>query len=318
MKKFLVLLPLLVTLNAQILRFGMQANTQSNSYKMAELFSNEVEKNSKGEIRVEIFPSGQLGDDREMLKQVKKGTLDITIASSARFDLFFEDAGVLTLPYLITDFKTLQKVLFETNFGKKLQGQIASLNMVILGQSYSGARDLSSNRPINSIKDVKGLKLRTPNASANINFARYIGAIVTPIPFQEVYLALKTNAIDAQENPISTIYAMKFYEAQKYLAITHHIINDDLILMNSTLFSSLSNEHKKIVQDAAQKAAKYGSELFFEDEQKYPKLLQDHGVTITYPKLDEFKKAMEPYWQSFVKKTNSKDVLDEILKLNEK
>ena len=225
------------------LTFGMNAGTTSNEYKAAEHFANTVKEKSGGKIEIALYPNGQLGDDRSMMDQVGGGALDFTFAESARFQIYYPLAEVYALPYMIKDFPTAQKALFDTTFGKDLIKKIHDeKGITILAQAYNGTRQTTSNRAINNIGDMKGLKLRVPNAATNLAYAKYVGAAPTPMAFSEVYLALQTNSVDGQENPLPTIQAQKFYEVQKYLALTNHILNDQLYLVSNETLASLPED----------------------------------------------------------------------------
>ena len=281
------------------LKFGMNAGTSSNEYKAAEMFAKEVKEKSNGKIEISLYPSSQLGDDRAMLKQLKDGALDFTFAESARFQLFYPEAAVFALPYVISDYSVAQKALFDTAFGK-------DLGLTLLSQAYNGTRQTTSNRAINSIADMKGLKLRVPNAATNLAYAKYVGASPTPMAFSEVYLALQTNSVDGQENPLATVQAQKFYEVQKYLAMTNHILNDQLYLVSNETFADLPADLQKVVRDAAQKAAEYHTKLFVDGEKELVTFFEKQGVTVTRPDLTPFKEAMKPFYADFVKQTGAK------------
>lgn len=301
------------------LKFGMNAGTSSNEYKAAELFAKEVKEKSGGKIEVSLYPSSQLGDDRAMLKQLKDGALDFTFAESARFQLFYPEAAVFALPYVITDYGVAQKALHDTQFGQELiQKMDKDLGVTLLAQAYNGTRQTTANRAINSIEDMKGLKLRVPNAATNLAYAKYVGASPTPMAFSEVYLALQTNAVDGQENPLATVQAQKFYEVQKYLAITNHILNDQLYLVSSETFQDLPEDLQKVVKEAAEDAAKYHTQLFIDGEKDLVSFFEKQGMTVTHPDLAPFKAAMKPYYEEFVKETGAKGeaALKEIEALN--
>lgn len=285
------------------LKMGMVAGTSSNEYKAAEFFANEVKEKSNGKIDIAIFPSGQLGDDRSMIEQLSGGALDFTFVEIGRFSIFFPEAEVYTLPYMMKDFAHVQKATWDTEFGKNLMTKIHdNLGITILSQGYNGTRETTSNRAINSVEDMKGLKLRVPTAPANLNYAKYSGASPTPMAFSEVYLALQTNSVDGQENPLSAIRAQKFYEVQPYLAITDHIINDQLYLVSNDTMESLTPELREVVKQAAQDAAKYHTQLFVEEESHLKDFFKENGVTITEPNKDEFKAAMQPVYDEYIKK----------------
>lgn len=289
------------------LKFGMNAGTSSNEYKAAEMFVKEVKEKSGGKIEISLYPSSQLGDDRAMLKQLKDGSLDFTFAESARFQLFYPEVAVLALPYVIADYNVAQKALYETAFGKDLiQKMNKDLGVTLLSQAYNGTRQTTSNRAINSIEDMKGLKLRVPNAATNLAYAKYVGASPTPMAFSEVYLALQTNSVDGQENPLATVQAQKFYEVQKFLAMTNHILNDQLYLVSNETYQDLPEDLQKVVKEAAESAAKYHTQLFADGEKDLISFFEKQGVTVTKPELAPFKAAMKPFYDEFVKQTGSK------------
>lgn len=286
------------------LKMGMVAGNTSNEYKAAEQFAKEVNEKSDGQIEITLYPNAQLGDDRSMIEQVSEGALDFTFAESARFQIYYPSAEVFALPYMITSFDVAQKALNDTEFGKNLKQKIHDEKGIdILAQAYNGTRQTTSNRPINSIEDMKGLKLRVPNAATNLAFAEYVGAAPTPMAFSEVYLALQTNSVDGQENPLSTIQAQKFHEVQKNLALTNHILNDVLYIASDYTMEELPENLREVVKTAAKNAASYQTELFEEGEASLVSFFEEQGVNVTRPDIEPFKKAMQPYYDQFIEKT---------------
>lgn len=300
------------------LKMGMTSGTSSNEYKAAEFFANQLKEKSKGQIELSLFPNAQLGDDRSMLDQVSGGALDMMLTEIGRFSIFFPEAEIYVLPYMMKDFAHIQRATFETDFGKNLIEKVnEGLGITILSQGYNGTRQTTSNKPINSLKDMKGLKLRVPTAPANLNFAKYSGASPTPMAFSEVYLALQTNSVDGQENPLSAIRAQKFYEVQPYLAITNHIINDQLYVISNATLEILPDELQEVVKDVAEEAAKYHTQLFVDEEVSLKDFFKKNGVTITEPNTDEFKAAMQPVYDEYIKKNGKlgMEAMEEINKV---
>ncbi len=320
MKKLLLGLAVAATMTGAFaadynLTFGMVAGTTSNEYKAAEQFAAEVKDKSGGKIEISIQPNAVLGDDRSMMEQAAAGALDFTFAESARFQIYYPVAEVYALPYMIKDFDTAKKALFDTPSGQDLMKKIHDeKGMTILAQAYNGTRQTTSNKAINSIDDMKGLKLRVPNAKTNLAYAKNVGASPTPMAFSEVYLALQTNAVDGQENPLPTIQAQKFYEVQKYLAMTNHILNDALYLASNETLKKLPADLQEVVKTAAQNAAKMHTKLFQDGEAELVSFFEKEGVTVTKPDLAPFKAAMQPYYDEFVKKTGEagKKAIEEI------
>lgn len=299
------------------LKMGMNAGTAQNEYKAAEFFAKELKEKSNGKIELSLYPNGQLGDDVSMLEQMSGGALDFGFLEMARFSIFFPEAEAFSLPYMINDFNHLQKVTFETEFGKSIREKAENnLGVLVLSQGYNGTRQTTSNRAINSIKDMKDLKLRVPNATSNLDYAKYTGAAPTPMAFSEVYLALQTNSVDGQENPLSAIKAQKFYEVQPYLAMTNHILNDQLYIMSAMTMESLPEDLQQVVRDAAKAAAEYHTKLFVDEEAGLIEFFKQNNVTVTEPNLDEFKEAMQPVYDSYIarNKEAGKKAIEEIEK----
>ncbi|MEG3013860.1 MAG: sialic acid TRAP transporter substrate-binding protein SiaP [Cetobacterium sp.] len=298
------------------LKMGLVANTSSNEYKAAEFFAKNLKEKSNGQLVVELYPGAQLGDDRSMLEQLSAGVLDLGFAEIGRFNIFFPEAQVYSLPYVISDFDHMKKATFDTTFGKNLKKKINdNLNIQILSQAYNGTRQTTSNRPINSIEDMKGLKLRVPKAEANLEFAKNTGASPTPMAFSEVYLALQTNSVDGQENPLSAIRAQKFYEVQKNLAMTNHILNDQLYLVSGSTMKKLPKDLQEVLKNETQSAADYHTKLFVEEEAGLIEFFKSQGVAITNPSLDAFRNAMQPFYDVYTKNNGKtgKEALQEIL-----
>ncbi|MBC2855560.1 sialic acid TRAP transporter substrate-binding protein SiaP [Cetobacterium sp. 2A] len=297
------------------LKMGLVANNSSNEYKAAEHFANNLKEKTNGQILLELYPGSQLGDDRTMIEQLSAGVLDFGFAEIGRFNIFFPEAQVYSLPYVIKDFNHMQKATSDTEIGKSLKNKIdKNLNITILSQAYNGTRQTTSNRAINSLEDMKGMKLRVPKAEANLEYAKNTGASPTPMAFSEVYLALQTNAVDGQENPLSAIRAQKFYEVQSYLAMTNHILNDQVYLVSNETLKKLPADLKKIVEDEAAVAANYHTQLFVNEEAEVINFFKTQGVTVTTPDLTKFSAAMQPFYDVYVKKNGSvgKKALEEI------
>lgn len=284
-----------------VLKFGMVAGNQSNEYKAVQKLAEDVKEKSNGRLRIEIFPESQLGDDRAMLEQLEGGALDFTLAETGRFGIWVPRAEILGASYIFDSFDHLEKVIYETDFGKKLHEELINKhNWRVLGTGYNGTRQTSSNRAINSIEDMKGLKIRVPNHQPLLEYAEFVGATPTPMAFTEVYLALQTNAVDAQENPLSTIKAVKFYEVQDYLALTNHTINDVNYIVSELTWEKLPEDLQDILKEATVGAATYHTELFVNEEAELIQYFEEQGVTVTKPDLAPFKEAVAKSYQRYI------------------
>lgn len=285
------------------LKFGLVPGVQSNEYKAVKEMADYVAKESNGKLTIKLYPDSQLGDDREMISQVKEGSLDLVLAETGRLGLWVKEAEIFQLPYIFNNYDHLNKSLNDTPEGQNLLKKFQDENnWKILANAYNGTRETSSNKEINSIDDMKNMKLRVPNAQANLDYAKYVGAAPTPMAFTEVYLGLQTNAVDGQENPLSAIKSSKFYEVQKYIAMTHHIINDQNYIVGEALYEKLPIDLQKILVDGANKAAKSHTAMFKKDEAKLINFFKNKGLTITYPDLVSFRTALRPVHNEYIEK----------------
>lgn len=284
------------------LKMGMQAAVGSVEYNSAKMMADTVEELSNGELTIALYPSAQLGDDRAMLQQLTLGDLDLTYAEFGRMGLWIPRAEAVSLPYVTRDFDHLRSI-YDSDFGEGVRDEMLNkFGWRALDTWYNGTRETTSNRPLESIEDFKGLKLRVPNAKPNLNYAKLSGASPTPMAFSEVYLALQTNAVDGQENPLPTIKTMKFYEVQDNLAMTNHIINDQMVIISEPTWQKLSDEEKQIIEKAVAKAGQQHTATVKKQEQDLVSFFEKEGVNVTYPDLTPFRQAMQPLYAEFDEK----------------
>jgi len=296
----------------QKLRFGMQASVSSNEYRAAKHAATMLKELSGGSLTISLYPDAQLGDDREMLEQVNLGGLDITYAQLGRIGDWIPRAKVTELPYVIRDFEHI-KSIYNSSWGQQLrQEMIDNYNWHPMAISYFGTRQTTSNRKINSLTDFKDIKLRVPNAKPMLDFAKYVGASPLHIAFSEVYLALKTNAVDGQENPLPTIKAKKFYEVQKYIALTNHMVQDLVTVVSAVTYQKLSKENRQLLEQSLKFGAQHMVNAVLEGEENLIDFFQQQGLTVTKPDLVPFKAAMKPMYDQFEKKNNSKGLVAQV------
>jgi tripartite ATP-independent transporter DctP family solute receptor len=296
------------------LKMGMQASVGSVEYQSATILADSIKEMSNGEMTLALYPSAQLGDDRAMLQQLSLGDLDITYSELGRMGLWIPRASAVVQPYVIKNYEHIQRV-FNSPFGQGIRDEmLEKYNWRALDTWYNGTRQTSSNRAINSIEDFDGLKLRVPNAKPNLNFAKLSGASPTPMAFSEVYLALQTNAVDGQENPLPTIKAKKFYEVQSNLAITNHIVNDQMVLIAESRWKSLTDAQKEVITKSVAKAGASHTNTVKTQEKDLIAFFESKGVSVTYPDLTPFREAMQPLYTEFDEQVNE-PLIEKIAKM---
>lgn len=259
----------------------------------AEQFKKLVEERSNKEIIVNIFPQAQLGSERDAIEGVRMGTLEMTsIASAGALPSFVPEMGVLAVPYILTTRNQVYAAL-DGPFGQELNKLIEKKGLVNLTYWEVGFRNFTNNiKPIKSPADIKGMKIRVQESKVWMELVNTLGGIPTPVSFGELYSALQQKVVDGQENPIATIYSMKYYEVQKFLTLDGHAYEAASVLINPKFFAKLSENHQKIIRDAAVDAGKYQRKRLEELDKERLGIMKAAGVIIEEaPDIDAFKKA---------------------------
>jgi tripartite ATP-independent transporter DctP family solute receptor len=276
-------------------------------------FSKKVAQRTNSAIQIDVFPSGQLGNDPKTLEGVKLGTIDIGMTGNPFFTSFAPEMNVFDLPYLFRDFAHAYKVI-DGPIGEDLRKGLEKNGMKPLGALEIGFRNLTNNkRAVKVPDDVKGLKIRTTPNPAHLQAFRLLGANPAPMPITEVYLALKTGAVDGQENPIAHIYALKFQEVQKYMSLTFHAYTMSNVVMNLKKFQELKPEHQKVLVDSLAEARDWERQLNRKLDGEALAKIKAAGVQVEEnPDREAFRKVVaDATADEYVKKFGS-DVLDKI------
>ncbi len=216
-------------------------------------FKNYVESKSGGRIKVEIYPACQLGSEREMLEGVQLGTVEMANTSEGAVAGFYPEILATAIPYAFKNRRVAWEVL-DGPYGQRLIEDIRKkTGMRCLDINDNGYRNFTNDvRPIRTLADLKGLKIRTMENPAHMKMVEALGAIPTPIAWAETYTALQLGTVDGQENPVSLIVAKRFYEVQKYCTLDGHIFSIDFTWINDKFYQSLPPDLRQIVQDGAE------------------------------------------------------------------
>jgi len=223
-------------------------------------FAEIVQAKSGGKIKVNLFPGGQLGSDQANVTALQGGTLEMVSMNSGILASVAKEMTIVDFPFLFANAKEADAVM-DGPVGKKLHAKLEEKGIVGLAFWELGFRNITnSKKPINTVADIDGLKIRVIPNPINVDWVKALGANPTPMPFPEVYGGLESKAIDGQENPLTVIAANKFWEVQKHLAITNHQYNPQSVIFSKKVWDTLSAPEKKILEDAALEAAKYQRE----------------------------------------------------------
>ncbi len=252
-----------------------------------------VAARSGGKLKVQLFFNGALGSDQAVVSSIKGGTVEMAVMNSGILASEVKALEVFDFPFLFNNEKEADAIV-DGPIGKKMHAALQDKGIIGLGFQELGFRDITnSKRALNTVEDIAGLKLRVIPNAINVDWVKALGANPTPLPFPEVYSALEQGAIDGQENPVSVIAANKFWEVQKYVALTHHQYNPQSVIMSKKIWDGLSATEKKIFEDATVDAVKVQREAARAGLAANLELLKKNGMTITQFSPTEVAKLRE-------------------------
>lgn len=271
--------------------------TVSKKGAAALVFKNIVEGESGGRIQVELFDSGSLGGELDLVQSVQDGTLEMTMVSGA-FSQVCPEAGILDIPYMFSSAAAAWSVL-DGDFGDRLAEHCREeTGLRTLAYGETGFRHFTnSKRLIRAPEDVRGLKIRVQTIPLYVEMVKALGGEPTPIDWPEVPTALATGVVDGQENPVSVIYANGFYEMQKYLTLDGHVYGADFILVGEDFYQGLSTEDQALLRRAGVVAGNTGRAIQQFNSAQGVSALAAEGMEVYKPtseQLAQFRELAQP------------------------
>jgi tripartite ATP-independent transporter DctP family solute receptor len=263
-------------------------------------FAKRVNARLGGKAKIEVFHSGQLGSDAEMLQKLKLGTLDMSQPSTATSSVVPE-FGLFDLPYLVKDRKHMQ-CIGEKVVWPELAAKYEKQGYKLIGIWENGVRHITNNaRPIVKPEDLKGIKLRVPQGVWRVRMFQAYGANPTPMAFSEVFVALRTGVLDGQENPYTNILAGKFQEVQKYLSETSHVYTPSFPTASLRRWNAWPEEVRAAILAAGREVQPWTYGIAAKEEEDTKKALISGGMQFNVADRDAFVKASEPVYELFAK-----------------
>jgi TRAP-type transport system periplasmic protein len=263
------------------LKFGLNGPEGHPAVAGMNEFAKQVAAKSGGKIKVNLFLGGTLGNDQAVTSSVQGGTVEMSVMNTGILASLAKELAVFDFPFLFANEKESDAVV-DGPVGKKLHKLLEEKGVVGLAYWELGYREITnSKRAINKVEDLEGLKLRVIPNPINVDWTKALGINPTPMPFPEVYGGLESKAIDGQENPISVIAANKFWEVQKFAVLSNHQYNPQSVIFSKKVWDTLSAAEKKIIEDAAQEAAKVQRAASRAALASNLELLKKNGMTVT-------------------------------------
>ena len=315
----LLLLVVLVACNKQTagekgetkeLIFALDQTQNDTWVRATQKFAEIVEDKTNGTVKVSVHHSGTLGSQREVLEGMLNETMDGTVTLEP-LSYWVEDVNIYGIPYLFRDQEHLDKFL-QGDQGAELHQKFIEKGFRPLTYFKRPPRLITSNKPINSLADLAGLTIRVPETATAPPAFKALGAAPTAMAFSEVYNSLDQGVIDAQENPLPTIYANNLHEVQDYIAYTNHQYQVGYFVISEETYQSFTEEERQAVEEAALEMNEYEAKILEEDMESIINNLTEAGVTFTEPDVSEFAEAAkqaysgyDPLMQEWIEKIQS-------------
>lgn len=291
------------------LKLGHIAEPENVYGQGATHFAERVKELSNGDIVVQVFPSSQLGNQRDLVEGLGLGTVDMTLTGTAVMGNFVPEMAVFDLPFIFRDVNHAYKALDTVGMDLAKQGE--DKGMITLAIWENGVRHMTNNkRPIKEPEDMKGLKVRVMEQPVYINMMKFLGASPTPMAMSELYTALQKGVIDGQENPLGHIATKRFNEVQKYLSLTGHTYAAEPLLISTIAWNKLTPEQQQVLKQAAEETRDWERQLCRDLEDKFMQQIKAAGTTEVNEDVDKeaFAKATRPVWDEYAKSFGDKNI----------
>lgn len=266
---------------------------------------------SNGEFALEIYPSQQLGTERQCLELLQIGSLDMTKVSAAVMENFAPNIQVFSLPYIFRNREHNYKVL-DGEIGKRILVQSESYRLRGLTYFDAGQRSFYSKTPIETPKDLNDKKIRVQESVTAMNLVRSLGGAPTPISWGELYTALQQGVVDGAENNPPSFYSSRHYEVCKYYTLNEHTAVPDILVLATETWNKLSDKEKEWLQEAADEAKVYQRRLWQKAEKEAIEAVKAAGVQVIVPDKSEFIKMTAEMFESYRDQPEKYGLIQEI------
>jgi len=276
--------------------------------KAVQHMSDDLGKATDGKYTIKVFANSQLGSEKDTIEQLKLGALDMLRVNSGTLNTICPAMMIPVLPFVFRDTAHMHAVL-DGPLGDEILASCESQGIVGLAWYDSGSRSFYTKKPVNSLADLKGMKIRVQQSDVWVAMIKALGANATPMPAGEVFTGLKTGLIDGAENNWPSFQSFHHYEVAKYYTQTEHSMAPEVLVMSKRVFDSLTPEERVAVQKAAKDSVPYMRKLWQEMEVSSRAIVEQAGVTVIPIDKAPFQAAMKPVYDQFVTDPKMKDLL---------
>jgi TRAP-type transport system periplasmic protein len=299
-----------------IMKIAYTVQADGHIGKGMQKFAEIVEKNSQGSIKVQLYPNGVLGTDRQTMEQLQMGTIHGNNNSTGPVSTFVPRVGVFDLPFLFADRQKAYEVLDGPIGQELLDKDLPKAGFVGLCYLENGFRNLTnSRREIVTLDEMKGIKIRTMDNKLHVDLWSTLGVNPTPMDITQVYSAMEQRVIDGQENPVNIIQANKYNEVQKYMTLTGHVYSAQIFMVSKIWFDKLSDKEKQVVKAAAVETRDYQRKIAQQMEKDGFDYLKSKGMMIMDLKPGEKAKIqamLKPFYDKYKQQIGA-DLVDKVL-----
>lgn len=299
-----------------VFRFAYVNATEDPAHVAAEKFKEVVEKESEGKVKVELYPNGELGSDVAVLESVAMNDIQMTAPASSSLATYDERLALVDLPLLFENYDAMNKIV-DKELKDLYDSWLNESGFKLLGFQFDGTRCISnSKKPINSVDDLNGMKIRAMESDIHINTFKALGASPIPMPYNDVYTGLQQGTIDGQDNPPSLTVAGKFNEVQKFYSLTNLVISLPPVVVNKEIFEGYPEDIQKVIMDAAEEhLIKWQRDQNYKEEQNYIKMIKDGGTAVNeVADMDSIKNKLDPVYDA-AKKKCGEEAVDKLLEI---
>ena len=280
------------------LRLGHTLDTQHSVHKAMVHFGERLSELSNGAMDVKIYPSSQLGTEREMIELLQIGSLSMTKVSASPLEGFVPAMKIFSIPYIFRDNDHFWKVL-NSDVGQGLLAGVEPFRLKGLAYYDAGSRSFyTNNRPVRTPADLAGMKIRVLNSPTAVRTVRELGGAATPVAWGELYTALQQGVVDGAENNPPSYYLSRHYEIARYYSLDEHTSVPDVMLMSLRVWENLTDQQQEWVDKAMQDSVIFQRKAWQESTLDSLARVKADGVEVIYPDKKPFVEAVQPFHES--------------------
>lgn len=296
------------------------ADSEHPWQKYVEVFADKVEEQTDGKVKIESYPASQLGADREMLEGMQQGVVDMGLIGTIAMGNFVPEYQVWDLPYIFPNDQAKKDEIVNGPIGEEIAGYAREKGFEVISYWHHSNRSMSnSKRPIKSIDDLKGLKMRIVENPSSMDWFQRIGTVPTPMAFNELYTALQQGVVDGQDNGPGLTYGSKFSEVQQYYTYTEHIYSVLALVVSKKSWDSIPEDLQTTLKNLAEEIGKEQTKYSLEMEVKYGEMMEEAGVEVhrlSPEELKRFEESAQPTYEKVAPQIGE-DLVNKMLEYKE-